>query len=254
MLRHIQPHATPMIEGRHAMSQSTTRVARMRRSTTADQIKELILARGLHAGDPLPTEAELCDTLDVSRSSVREAIRSLATLDIVEVRHGHGTFVGQMSLDPMVQALVFRGALSHSDNLQALRDVVEIRHSLDLAMAEQVVASLQGQENAELHRLADEMVQQADKGNSFAEADRSFHTTLLAQLENQLAGQLVGAFWDVHTAVLPRLGLALPADLRKTARSHREMVQAAEAGDVEAFCKAVGRHYAPLERALKRAH
>ncbi len=235
------------------MAMETSRVSRMRRSTTADQIKELILARGLGAGDPLPTETELCETLDVSRSSVREAIRALATLDIVEVRHGHGTFVGQMSLDPMVQALVFRGALSHTDNLQALRDVVEIRQALDIAMADQVVASLAGQENAELHRLAAEMLSQAELGQPFAEADRAFHTTLLASLDNQLAGQLVGAFWDVHTAVLPRLGLALPADLRETARAHLDMLAAAEAGDVPAFCTAVGSHYDPLARALERA-
>ncbi|MGH3354230.1 MAG: FadR/GntR family transcriptional regulator [Nocardioides sp.] len=234
-------------------SQASGRVSRMRRSTTADQIKDLILTRGLRAGDPLPTESELCDILDVSRSSVREAVRTLATLDIVEVRHGHGTFVGHMSLDPMVQALVFRGALSHDDNLQALRDVVEIRQALDIAMAEQVVASLAGKSNEELHRLAAEMVDKAEQGESFAEADRAFHTTLLASLDNQLAGQLVGAFWDVHTAVLPRLGLALPADLRKTARSHLDMLKAAEAGDTEAFCGAVVRHYEPLSRALKRA-
>lgn len=234
-------------------AQASGRVSRMRRSTTADQIKDLILTRGLRAGDPLPTESELCDILDVSRSSVREAVRTLATLDIVEVRHGHGTFVGHMSLDPMVQALVFRGALSRDDNLQALRDVVEIRQSLDVAMAEQVVTSLAGKKNEELHRLAKEMVEKAEQGEQFAEADRAFHTTLLAGLDNQLAGQLVGAFWDVHTAVLPRLGLALPADLRETARSHRDMLDAAEAGDVEAFCGAVVRHYEPLTRALKRA-
>lgn len=234
-------------------AQASGRVSRMRRSTTADQIKDLILTRGLRAGDPLPTESELCDILDVSRSSVREAVRTLATLDIVEVRHGHGTFVGHMSLDPMVQALVFRGALSHEDNLQALRDVVEIRQSLDIAMADQVVASLAGKKNQELHRLATEMMEKAEQGEPFAEADRAFHTTLLADLDNQLAGQLVGAFWDVHTAVLPRLGLALPADLRKTARSHRDMLDAAEAGDTEAFCSAVVRHYEPLTRALKKA-
>jgi DNA-binding FadR family transcriptional regulator len=229
-----------------------SRVARMRRSTTADQIKELILGRGLHAGDPLPTEAELCETLDVSRSSVREAIRALSTLDIVEVRHGHGTFVGRMSLDPMVQALVFRGALSQEDNLQALRDVVEIRQALDVAMADQVVASLSGASSPELHRLATEMVERAEAGHAFAEADRAFHTELLAGLDNQLAGQLVGAFWDVHTAVLPRLGLALPADLRETARAHLDMLTAAEDGDVEEFREAVVRHYAPLVRTLER--
>lgn len=234
-------------------TQATTRVSRMRRSTTADQIKDLILARGLQAGDPLPTEAELCDTLDVSRSSVREAVRTLSTLDIVEVRHGHGTFVGHLSLDPMVQALVFRGALSHADNLQALRDVVEIRQGLDIAMAEQVVKALSGNDNPELHRLAQEMMDDAEAGRPFPEADRAFHTTLLAKLDNQLAGQLVGAFWDVHTAVLPLLGLALPADLRKTARAHRDMLKAAEAGHVDTFCKAVEQHYEPLRRALKRA-
>ena len=232
---------------------SQGRVSRMRRSTTADQIKDLILTRGLRSGDPLPTEADLCETLDVSRSSVREAIRALATLDIVEVRHGHGTFVGRMSLDPMVQALVFRGALSQDDNLQALRDVVEIRQALDLAMADQVVASLSGGANADLHQLAKEMIELADAGDAFAEADRAFHTTLLAGLDNQLAGQLVGAFWDVHTAVVPRLGLALPADLRATARAHQDMLTAAEDGDIETFKSAVVRHYAPLVRTLERA-
>ena len=79
------------------MKSTTSRASRMRRSTTADQIKQLILTRGLRPGDPLPTEAELCDILEVSRSSVREAIRTLSTLDIVDVRHGHGTYVGAMS-------------------------------------------------------------------------------------------------------------------------------------------------------------
>src|SRR5690606_15222188 len=92
---------TPRLKAqRSVMTETSHRRGPMRRSETADRIRELILTRELRTGDPLPTEAELCDALDVSRSSVREAIRSLATLDIVEVRHGHGTFVGKMSLDP----------------------------------------------------------------------------------------------------------------------------------------------------------
>ena len=125
------------------MKSTTSRASRMRRSTTADQIKQLIIARGLTPGDPLPTEAELCEELDVSRSSVREAIRTLSTLDIVDVRHGHGTYVGPMSLDPMVEALVFRGVLSPEGSLQSLREVVEVRLALDLSMAERVVAAAQ---------------------------------------------------------------------------------------------------------------
>lgn len=226
---------------------------RMRRSTTADQIKELILTKGLKPGDPLPTELELHEILGVSRTSIREAMRTLATLDIVEVRHGHGTFVGKMSLSPMVQALVFRGALSPGDDLQALREVVEIREVLELALAETVVTELQGTENPDLHELVQEMETRAAAGKTFLDADRAFHTAMLAALDNQLAGQLVGAFWDVHTAVLPKLKLAFPNDLSRTAKAHGDMLRAAEAGDVDGYRAAVTDHYEPLRRSLGNA-
>jgi len=230
------------------------RGSRMRRSTTADQIKQLILTRGLKPGDALPTEAELCETLDVSRSSVREAIRTLSSLDIVDVRHGHGTYVGQMSLDPMVEALVFRGVLSPDESVDALREVVEIRLALDLAMAERVVAGAQDADHEELEALVAEMVEKAGRGETFLEADRSFHTKLFSVTGNRLAEQLVGAFWDVHTAVIPQLGIVQPADIELTARAHGDMLDAARRGDVDAYRKAVTAHYDPLQRTLASAH
>ena len=222
-----------------------------RRTTTADQIKDFILGEGLHPGDPLPTESALCERLGVSRSSVREAIRTLSTLDIVEVRHGHGTFVGHMSLDALVESLVFRGVLSPGDDLRALRDVVEVRQALDLAMAERIVEGLAGTTNPDLDALVDEMVAAAAEGHSFATQDRAFHTGLLARLDNSLVGQLVAAFWDVHTAVIPKLGISVASDLVQTARAHGEMIAAAQAGDVEAFRAAVVSHYEPIDRALE---
>lgn len=228
--------------------------ARMRRVTCADQIKELILTRGLGPGDPLPTEAELCEELGVSRSSVREAMRSLATLDIVDVRHGLGTFVGQMSLDPMVQALVFRSVLSPRGAFMALKDVVEVRLALDLTVADQVVRHMTATtKRPELDDLVTQMEVRAARGETFLEADRSFHTTLLDVLDNKLLGQLVGAFWDVHTAVVPKLGLPQPADMIDTARAHGAMLRAARRGDVAAYRVAVVEHYAPLQRVIAQA-
>lgn len=232
------------------MKSTTGRASRMRRSTTADQIKQLILTRGLTPGDPLPTESELCADLDVSRSSVREAIRTLSTLDIVDVRHGHGTYVGAMSLDPMVEALVFRGVLSPEGSLQALREVVEVRLALDLSMAELIVAAARENVDGELDQLVDEMVDKAARGEYFLDEDRAFHTRLFGALDNRLVGQLVGAFWDVHTAVLPQLGIAQPDDIHQTAKAHGDMLAAARAGDVEAYRRAVVEHYQPLQRAL----
>ena len=231
-------------------SRTPARGATSRSQTTAAQIKEIILTRNLHPGDPLPTENELCDLLGVSRSSVREAVRTLATLGIVEVRHGPGTFVGQMSLDALVETLVFRGALLPGDDLKALREIIEIRQALDLAMAEQLADAVQGTANPELWELVETMEDASRRGETFAEQDRRFHTALLGAMSNSIVAPLVGAFWDVHTAVMPRLGVSLPDDLAQTAHAHREMLEAAEAGDVEAYQAAVRRHYEPLMRSL----
>lgn len=223
---------------------------RMRRSTTAEQIKSLILVSGLRPGDPIPTETELCQELGVSRSSVREAIRSLATLDIVEVRHGHGTVVGQMSLAPLVQTLVFRGVLSPGDDLAALREVVDLRCTFDLALTDRVVEAHRGKANATLQRLVDQMMASAEKEQPFLADDRQFHSELLSPIGNPLASQLVAAFWDIHTAVLPKLDLALPADLRQTAKAHGDILISAQSGDHEGYRKAMIEHYEPLLRML----
>ena len=223
-----------------------------RKVTTSDRIKDLILSDGLRPGDLLPTEGELCSRLGVSRSNVREAIRKLSTLDIVDVRHGHGTYVGEMTLDALVEALVFRGVLSPGDDLDALRDVVEVRKALDHGMSEQIVDALKGTENSELKALVDEMTALAAAGKTFPQQDRAFHTGLLAKLGNSLVGQLVAAFWDVHTAVLPKLNVAVASDLEQTAQAHGLMLEAAESGDAEAFRAAITAHYEPIKRALEQ--
>ncbi|SDT16239.1 DNA-binding transcriptional regulator, FadR family [Brevibacterium siliguriense] len=223
-----------------------------RKVTTSDRIKDLILSDGLRPGDLLPTEGELCSRLGVSRSNVREAIRKLSTLDIVDVRHGHGTYVGEMTLDALVEALVFRGVLSPGDDLDALRDVVEVRKALDRGMSEQIVDALKGTENSELTALVEEMTALAAAGKTFPQQDRAFHTGLLAKLGNSLVGQLVAAFWDVHTAVLPKLNVAVASDLEQTAGSHGLMLEAAESGDAEAFRAAITAHYEPIMRALEQ--
>ncbi len=116
------PSAKGQANGDHTGPQAPSTGRTGARPTTADKIKDYILTHGLQPGDSLPTETELCELLGVSRSNVREAIRTLTTLNIVSVRHGHGTFVGEMSLDALVESLVFRGVLPPGDDLQALRE------------------------------------------------------------------------------------------------------------------------------------
>ncbi|WP_241897064.1 FadR/GntR family transcriptional regulator [Brevibacterium epidermidis] len=157
-----------------------------------------------------------------------------------------------MTLDALVEALVFRGVLSPGDDLHALRDVVEVRKALDHGMSEQIVDALKGTENSELKALVDEMTALAAAGKTFPQQDRAFHTGLLAKLGNSLVGQLVAAFWDVHTAVLPKLNVAVASDLEQTAQAHGLMLEAAESGDAEAFRAAITAHYEPIMRAFEQ--
>lgn len=216
-------------------------------------IKEYILSHGLRPGSPMPTENELVEQLEVSRSAVREAMRTLSALDIVEVRHGIGTFVGTMSLRPLVEGLAFRGVLMPGDDLHALQEVLEIRVALDLAAADEVVEALAGTTNPDLAELVDTMNAKCCSGDSFSLEDRSFHTDLMDRTGKTLLGQLVAAFWDVHAVVSPSLGIPTPDDLIETAEAHGQMLTAAENGDVAAYREAVERHYGPLRRVIAAA-
>lgn len=224
---------------------------RSRSESTMDAIKSLILQRNLRPGDSLPTEAQLCETLGVSRSSVREAIRKLEALHIVSVEHGKGTFVGSLSLDPLVQTLAFRAALPGSGDFEGLRNVVEVRRYLDLGCTEHIVKTLRGTQQPELQALVDEMVNLAERGEMFQEQDIEFHLGLLSKISNDVIKQLVHSLWLVHMAVIPQIGLEIAGHLRDTALAHQRMLDAALAGDVDGYRAAVLEHYAPLEKILQ---
>ncbi|PWH05086.1 GntR family transcriptional regulator [Brachybacterium endophyticum] len=218
-----------------------------------NRIKELILRSGLHPGDPMPTEAHLVEELGVARSSVREAMRTLSSLDIVEVRHGHGTFVGRMSLAPLVDGLLFRARLNDGNDLRTLREVVQARIALDLSIGPGLLAAWAHEDLAPARAEVERMREAFAAGRDFAEADQAFHAAILAKLDNELMIQLSDAFWQVHTSALPLLDVPPAGDIRLTVEAHDAIVDALEVGDAEAYARAVHAHYAPLERALTAA-
>ena len=69
------------------------------------QLRELIIDRHIQPGDKLPSERVLCERLNTSRSSVREALRSLELLGLIETKHGGGTFLADVSGNQLVEIL-----------------------------------------------------------------------------------------------------------------------------------------------------
>ncbi|MFI7100619.1 FadR/GntR family transcriptional regulator [Streptomyces sp. NPDC050161] len=223
------------------------------RKEVADEIKRHMLDNRMRPGDPLPTEAELCATLRASRSSVREAVKSLAALDIVEVRHGHGTYVGTLGLSALAESMTFRGLLSPGDAFRGYADLVDVRELFERGNAERIVGALTPGHLDRLDGLVAEMERHRAGGDAFLAADRAFHTLLVEPLGNDLISQLSQALWDSYAGVGPHLGLITAEDERHTVDVHRHLTDTAKAGDAAAFAAAVTDHYAPVRRRLAKA-
>lgn len=222
--------------------------ARRQQFNPGEEIKQLILERGLAPGEALPTETELMSELGISRGSLREALKGLQARGIIEVQHGRGTFVAQPTMDSLVDGLIFRGRLDYQHNtLTTASDLVDIRDILESALVRQVAAEASAELVAALEPIVAEMEDAAARGGQFQAADRRFHETLYSSLGNALVIQLLGAFWDVLEAVRPQLASGLSEPVAD-ARHHRRILEHVRDGDPDAAGRAMSEHFQATHR------
>ncbi|OMH36980.1 FadR/GntR family transcriptional regulator [Tersicoccus sp. Bi-70] len=219
--------------------------------SVVDRIKQYILLNRLSPGDPMPTEHELSDQLAVSRSRIREAMKTLSALDIVEVRHGYGTFVGTLSLTGLAESLAFRGMLTSHRDKHFLADLIDLRELLEIDWAPLIVERLDTEALAAMRALATTMVDLAAQGREFPVEDRQFHQLLVSTSGNALVGQLLDVFWQVHSLVAETIGP--PTHLEETAQAHHAIIDAIESGSAEALEAAIRRHYEPIRERMRRS-
>lgn len=208
-----------------------------------EEIKKLILDRGLLPGAAIPTETELMTELGISRGSLREALKGLQARGIIEVRHGRGMFVAEPSMDSLVDALIFRGRLDHRRaDLTTASELVDVRDILETALVQQVASSGDEQLFAELEETVQQMENAVRRGESFQDVDRRFHEQLYSRLGNGLVLQLVRAFWDVLDAVRPQLASGI-SDPAADVAHHRTVLERVRAGDSDGARQAMRDHF-----------
>ncbi len=214
-----------------------------------EQIKEWVLANNLATGDPMPTETELVEQLGISRNSVREALKALQALGIVEIRHGFGTYVGDCSLDPFADALVFRGRKSLRGDRREIHEIIALRQALEAGLMGQLVAVVDDDSLAALKERLGELERHAGQGEAGDAADRAFHDQLYAPLGNQLMSQLLRVFWDVYHDLSHEL---VPADRDPAGiiAAHREIYEAVAARDAARASAAIFEHFQGIRERL----
>lgn len=150
---------------------------------TAERLLQLILERGYEVGDRLPNEYDLAQDLEVGRSTIREAVRSLATRNVLEVRQGSGTYISGkkgVAEDPLGFSLV-------KDKLKLTTDLFELRYLLEPRIAERVAQFATDEDIVRLEEVVlaiEESVALND--GKHLELDVQFHS-MLGELSGNLA-------------------------------------------------------------------
>jgi DNA-binding FadR family transcriptional regulator len=213
-----------------------------------DRIKRYILEHDLEGGDPLPPETRLARDLGVSRSSVREAVKALESLGILETRPGKGLYVRPFSLDPILDNLAY-SLLFDRDSIVELLDV---RERLEVGLLPQAVGALTPGQLELLRSLVRRQREKAERGESPLEEDRFFHRTIMEATGNRLALKLLDVFWAVLMRARDRR-LAVDEAPQRTWRNHQRILAALEAADAAGAQTAMTDHFTDIEDRVRRA-
>jgi DNA-binding FadR family transcriptional regulator len=220
--------------------------------TIQARIERFIIESGARPGDPLPPQQEMARALGISVPSLREAMKSLEALGMIDVRHGAGTYVGSFSLDAMVDGLAFRVRLDAGDNARILSELLEVRMILEQAYVRRVVDHTDDEHIAALYAIVAEMDALAAADCDFPAEDWHFHEVLYRPINNALLTKLVRAFWDVVEVVKADL-LVAPISTARTAFEHRKIVDAIAASDPDGAAQAMGDHFHGVRLRLEQS-
>lgn len=215
-------------------------------------IIELILERELEPGDPLPTENELTGVLGVGRNTLREALKVLQAVGVIEIRHGFGTFVAASNFDALVEGLLFRARLSLRHQGREALELIDARRLLESGLVGTAIAALQPGKLAGLEAAVLRIEELARSGEPFVEAAADFHHLLFEPLGNAQLQGLLGAFRTVGRRIeLERsvAGVDRPGD----AVRYRQLYQAVAAGDADLAAELLGSHFGAIRRRVEAA-
>ena len=227
--------------------------ARSRLRALQADILELILERELEAGDPLPTESELSVVLGVGRNTLRESLKALQALGVIEIRHGFGMFVAPSNFDALTDVLTFRGKLSLHHNGQEALELVGVRQALESGLIGASMEQMTPKQLAAVEESVRRMESLAGSGEHFPEADSEFHRRLFEPLNNEFLIRLMAVFWTVYRRIDLELGGSDAAAPLEAAALHRGIYEAVAAADKALAAERLNSHFEGIRGQIARA-
>jgi len=216
-----------------------------------EQLKLYIIKNGMKRGDPFPTEHELAEKLGISRTAIREALKRLETLGIIEVRLGIGRFVREFNFEVILKGLPYNLEM----DIKNFREVLEVRFCLEYQFIAKDINKFTKENIAELKEILKKLEFQVL--NNFEEKElvgihSQFHCALYKNSDNSLLIDLIRIFSTIQRN-LTLMHRYKTKDRSLFIRQHQLLLEAIEKKDPNLAQRRLEEHFAEA-RAWVKSH
>jgi len=213
-----------------------------------EKIKGMIVTGALRPGDRLPKEADLASDLGLSRNSLREAVKALSLINILDVRQGDGTYVTSLEPPLLLEALNFIVDF-HQDN--TVLEFLAVRRILEPAAAAMAATRVSEQEIESLRELIDGLGDAPDIDiDKLVANDLEFHRRISAASGNSVLCSLLDTLSAPTARARVWRGLTQEGAAVRTIAEHKAILDALAARDPEAARSWATVHIASVEQWL----
>lgn len=213
----------------------------------ADEIRGYIIRNQIKPGERLPTERELAEMLGVSRTSVREGIRLLETLQFLEVRPKRGITVKKLELSPLVEQFSNRILLDKG----RFSELVEARRCIELEMVKLAATRATEEDLLELEQTITVMEEKAARGENYNQEDLYFHKVIFSAAKNSVLHGFQAALVEFFNAIQEKAGP--PDQDNGTLREHKLIYRAIAEQNPTLASEVMVQHLKPYDRYLKKS-
>jgi GntR family transcriptional regulator, transcriptional repressor for pyruvate dehydrogenase complex len=210
------------------------------------QILTLIENGKLKRGDQLPSERELTEAFKVSRTTVREAIRTLESMKLLQCRQGNGTYVLASSEEALIQPLA--AALFNAND--DIRDIFYIRKIIEPRIAHLAAENATPKEIEEMEKILHEQEAYIGRGENIIETDTAFHNLMANATKNRVIERLIAALIDLLKQSREIYLQEDEHDERsiRSLEGHRRILSAIRIGDGDAAQESMIQHLEDIEK------
>ncbi len=217
-----------------SLSRPVEKISRVK--LVLDRIKEAMLNKELQKGDYLPSETELTRSLGVGKTSVREAVKMLEAMGIVEVRQGHGTIIRREPSEDSIGPLVFQLILQQATN----ENLLELRSVFEPAYTQLAMEKATDEDVAALREILRSFKEKVEKGTQTADDDLAFHQRVLECTRNPFIVQ-IGV--TMHQLFKSSISRNMERIAHVALKDHMVIFKAFKKGDSAALREAVLRSF-----------